>query len=314
MMTREDLSKIFQPKEHIDIILDTDTFNEIDDQFAIAYLLQNRDRIHIKGFTVAPFAPIHNKRVKDVAESIVASHNEICKVLDLGNASELKPFVFDGGPVFMKDEQTPVESAAADFIIEASKAYNAENRLYVVAIGAITNVASALLKDETLKDRIALVWLGGSAHFWWRNREFNMYQDYAAARVVLQADLPFAQIPCQGVVSEFITTQEQMEYWLTNKNPLCDYLLEYGMDIIQSFVHSKSWGKCLWDVTAIGFLLNDKERFMHTQIVKRRLPKYEGNEYEKEPLDKDMVYVCEIKRDPLMYDLYTKLGKNEATH
>ena len=26
-----------------DVVLDTDTFNEVDDQFALAYLLRNRD-------------------------------------------------------------------------------------------------------------------------------------------------------------------------------------------------------------------------------------------------------------------------------
>ena len=308
-MTAEKLIEIFSPKQTIDLILDTDTYNEIDDQFAIAYLLQYRDRLKIKGFTVAPFAPIHNKKVKDTAESIIASHKEIETVLNLAGAEDLKDKINDGCASFMIDEKTPVESDAVNFIIEASKEYSSENRLYIVAIGAITNVASALLKDETLKDRIAIVWLGGSAHGWWRNREFNMYQDYAAARVVLNSSAPFAQLPCQGVVSEFITTRHEMEYWLSNKNAVCDYLLNYSLSMIKHFVHSEAWGKCLWDVTAIGFLLNDNNRFMHTQIAKRRLPEYEGNKYEAQPLDLDMVYVCEIKRDVLMYDLFTKIGK-----
>ena len=54
------------PEENVDIILDTDTFNELDDQFAIAYLLHYTDRINLKGFTVAP---IENKKlVKTISE------------------------------------------------------------------------------------------------------------------------------------------------------------------------------------------------------------------------------------------------------
>ena len=35
--------------------------------------------------------------------------------------------------------------------------------LYVVAIGAITNVASALLTEPALAGKIVVVWLGGHA-------------------------------------------------------------------------------------------------------------------------------------------------------
>ena len=306
---KKSLAELFAPRASVDIILDTDTYNEIDDQFAIAYLLKNRERIAIKGFTVAPFAPIHNKRVDSVAEGVEASKKEIETVLTLGGANDLLPLVKCGATAFMQNEQTPVESEAAEFIIRTSMGYTAENPLFVVAIGAITNVASALLMDADLKNRIAVIWLGGSAYGWWRNREFNMYQDIAAARVVMGSEVPFAQLPCQGVVSEFITTKHEMEHWLTGKNPMCDYLLSHSMEMMPHFVHSEAWGKCLWDVTAIGFLLNDSSRFMRTQTVKVRLPQYGADAYEEASTEKEVFYVCEIRRDALMYDLYTRLGQ-----
>ena len=37
------------------IILDTDLFNEADDQFALAYILKNRDIFDLQAVTISPF-------------------------------------------------------------------------------------------------------------------------------------------------------------------------------------------------------------------------------------------------------------------
>ena len=99
-----------------------------------------------------------------------------------------------------------------------------EQPLYVIAIGAITNVASAILLEPKIIEKIVLVWLGGNAHDWTDNKEFNLYQDVAAARVVFGCGVPLVQLPCAGVVSGFRTTGPELEYWLRGKNKLCDYL------------------------------------------------------------------------------------------
>ena len=47
-MTCEDSLPIYNcPTKPVDIILDTDTYNEIDDQYAIAYTLANCDKINV---------------------------------------------------------------------------------------------------------------------------------------------------------------------------------------------------------------------------------------------------------------------------
>ena len=55
----------------------------------------------------------------------------------------------------------------------------------MVSIGAITNVASAILLNPEIRERIVVVWLGGHARICADTKEFNMYQDYAATRVVI---------------------------------------------------------------------------------------------------------------------------------
>ena len=81
-----------------------------------------------------------------------------------------------------------------------------DDPLYVVAIGAITNVASALLTEPALAGKIVVVWLGGHALTWPDTREFNLRQDVPAARVVLDCGVPLVLVPCMGVTSHLQTS------------------------------------------------------------------------------------------------------------
>ena len=89
------------------------------------------------------------------------SYQEIHKVVDLVGAPEMKNRIFRGSTAYLPDEKTPVESPAARDLVERALAHSPENPLYVVAIGAITNVASALLMEPRIVDRVVIVWLGG---------------------------------------------------------------------------------------------------------------------------------------------------------
>ena len=291
-----------------DIILDSDVFNEIDDQFAIAYMVKNQDRLNIKGITIAPFSPIHNKKVSNESESIDRSYDEAIHTLDLLGALELKNKVYKGSRRFLKDEEDTIESEAVDFIINESKNYNKDNRLTIVAIGAITNIASAINKDESIVDRINLVWLGGSSYDYFINREFNMYQDIAAARVSLLKAKNITILPCQGVVSHFLTTKYELDHFIKGKNKLCDFLYD---NVVNWMDKNKSqlptWSKVIWDVCAIAYLLNDNNRFMIVKQRKLRIPNYDKCTYSDE-LDKEINYVYEIKRDPLFLDLFNKIS------
>ena len=43
------------PAGKVDAVLDTDAYNEIDDQFAIAYMLRSDEKINVKEIYAAPF-------------------------------------------------------------------------------------------------------------------------------------------------------------------------------------------------------------------------------------------------------------------
>lgn len=62
---------------------------------------------------------------------------------------------------FLDSEETPAVSALAEHLCSLAMEYTKEDPLYVIAIAACTNIASALLMKPEIKDRIFVVWLGG---------------------------------------------------------------------------------------------------------------------------------------------------------
>ncbi len=301
---KENLADIFNKTGKLPVIIDTDTYNEIDDYFALAYALGRTDKLEIKGITVAPF---FNERCQTIEEGISLSRREVERVLSLTNT---RCPVRCGGARYLPDEYVPVESDAADFIVQTAKDYDEKNRLYVVAIGAITNVASALLKDKTLRDRIAVVWLGGNAFHEEKNDEFNLRQDIAGARVLFSSRVPLLQVPCMGVVSAFYTGKQELTHFLKGKNAISDYLLERTVRVAEEESKVPTWSRVIWDVVAVGALLNENGRFMQLAEKRRRLPAYGDFSYGEETA-LPMLYVERVCRDELLYDLFTTLGKFE---
>ncbi len=300
-MTHEQrIKNLSVPMGRVDVVLDTDAYNEIDDQFAIAYLLRNSDKLNTRAIYAAPF---HNSRSTSAGEGMEKSYDEIFKLLELMN---IKKTVFRGSDRFLVDEKTPVISDAAHDLAAKAEEYSPQNPLYVVAIGAITNVASAVLLNPKVAENCVLVWLGGHALHLDDTREFNMVQDIAASRVVMSCGMPFVQLPCGGVVDVFTVSKPELEYWLVDKNPLADYLAKNTIEEADSYAKGLPWTRVIWDVTAVAWLLNDNNRFMKSRIIKTSLSSYEGK-YEEYAEGDDMCYVYHIDRDRLMKDLFDKI-------
>ena len=301
MLTMEQRIKNLEcPAGQVDMVIDTDAYNEIDDQFAIAYALKATQKLHVKALYAAPF---FNDRSTGPADGMERSYQEILKLLRL---SGLEYPVYRGSDRYLTDEKTPVESDAARHMVELAKQYSPAQPLYVVAIGAITNVASALLMDPSIADNIVVVWLGGNGLEWHDNREFNCMQDVASARVVYGSGAPLVILPCVGVVSAFTTTEPELNYWLKGKNALCDYLVEHTVEAANEYAKGKVWSRVIWDVTAVGWLLNDGHRLMLDKLIPTPVPEYDHC-YAHDPRRPLCRYVYHINRDALLADLFAHI-------
>lgn len=296
------LRRLQRPQGSIDVVLDTDTYNEIDDQFALAYLIKNAQKLNLQAIYAAPFC---NNKADSPAEGMRKSYTEIRHILTLMEREDLLERVHAGSEGYLPDEHTPVRSDAASHLAQLAMRYTPEKPLYVVAIAAITNVASALLLKPEIRDRIVLVWLGGHALHWHDNHEFNLFQDIAAARVVLGCGAAVVLVPCMGVVDAFATTAAELRENLQGKNKLCDYLCNYTISECSQGARARCWSKPIWDVTAVGWLLD--ARFMQDEIIPSPIPEYD-HRWGQDRRRHVIRYVYHINRDALFTDLMDKLS------
>lgn len=294
------IKNLQQPQGKVDVVLDTDTYNEIDDQFAVAYMLSYGEKLNVKALYAAPF---YNSHSDSPADGMERSYQEILHLLELMKREDLKSVVFRGSTQYLEDETTPVKSAAAEHLCQLAMNYTAENPLYVVAIGAITNVASAILMRPEIVDRIVVVWLGGHALNWPDTNEFNMMQDVAAARVIFGCGAPLVQLPCMGVVSAFTISETELNYWLKGKNALCDYLVQHTIDEV-TYAVGKPWTRVIWDVTAVAWLTGN---FTKSILIPSPIPEYDHH-YGSDPTRHMINYVYHVERDKLVQDLFERLS------
>lgn len=295
------IRRLEPPTGIVDAVLDTDAYNEIDDQFAISYLMKSPDRLRLKAIYAAPF---HNDKSSGPADGMEKSYQEVLKLLRLMGREDYSSSVLRGSAAYLPSETEPVVSDAARDLAERAMGYTEESPLYVVAIGAITNVASALLLNPAIRDRIVIVWLGGNALEWPNNLEFNLHQDIAAARVIFGCGAAVVQLPCMGVVSSFTVSGPELEHWLRGKNPLCDYLADNTIQEAESQSPYRTWTRIIWDVTAAAWLMGGE--FLDSRLEPSPIPEYDGH-YGFDRNRHFIRYVYHIRRDALLADLIDRL-------
>lgn len=297
------IRRLEKPKGRVDVVIDTDTYNEIDDQYALSYLIKSDEKLDLKAIYAAPF---FNEKSTGPADGMEKSYREIMNVLTLLEREDLKEHVYRGSTEYLPSETEPVISDAAKDLAERAMNYTEEHPLYVVAIAAITNVASALLLNPDIKNRIVLIWLGGNATNWPDSKEFNLYQDVAGARIVFGCGVPLVQLPCMGVVSAFTTSGPELEYHLRGKNKLCDYLVNVTTTEAVACNGGPVWTRPIWDVTAVAWLLDGD--FEEDCLIHSPIPEYD-NRYAFDDNRHFIKYVYHIKRDKLFADLFAKLSR-----
>lgn len=245
MTESERIYKLENRPAKVRMVLDTDTKNEVDDQFALTYasLLSDEGTVSLEAVYAAPFT---HRPAPSAGEGMEQSYEEILRILGLLGKNP-EGLAFRGSDRFMNG--TPVDSPAARDLIARAMKSTPDDPLYVVAIGAITNVASAIVMQPEIIDRIVVVWLGGTATDEAFANEYNLEQDPDASRIVLDCGVPFVQLPCRGVVDGFRTTLSELERFIDGKTPIGSYLTS----LIREADNGRAYSRIIWDVTAVGF-------------------------------------------------------------
>ncbi|MCW5963129.1 MAG: nucleoside hydrolase [Bryobacterales bacterium] len=295
--------RLSPPASKVQAVLDTDTYNEIDDQFATAYALLSPQHMEMEAIYAAPFK---NERSTSAGDGMEKSYEEILRILARLNRKP-EGFAYRGSPEFMTGPGKPVDSAAArDLIAKAMKPRTAP--LYVLTIGAPTNVSSALLMEPAIRDRIVVVWLGGQPLNFSTAREFNLQQDLHSSRVLLDSGVALVVIPTRNVSEHLRTTVPEVNHHLKGKSPIADYLAtEYA-----AYTQWKSPGegfplsRVIWDISAIAWIIEAK--WIPSEIVPS--PALTDNYTWEKPAGRHPVrFATHANRDQVFNDLFRKLQK-----
>jgi purine nucleosidase len=199
-------------------------------------------------------------------EGMLRSFDEIVRVFELLRLPHAGR-VFRGSAGYLANEQTPLMSDAVQHLIATARATPAlddgtSEPLYVLAIGCVTNVASALLAAPDIAERIVVVWTAGfPSHAPQINFSLNLEQDMAASRVLFASGAALVYLPGFHVGAQLRLSLPEVAlhvqprgaigaalHQLYMHNPLADFA---GID-----VHAPGFSWVMWDLINVAWLLN----------------------------------------------------------
>ena len=280
--------------QKINVILDTDTYNECDDSFALAYMLKSQDIFNINAITIAPFS--HQSKNVNPKDSQELSYQEvlrICKWLDFDTTDKL----FKGSIDYLQNDYNEDNDAVLKIIELALK----NDKTYIMAIGAITNIALAIKKEPKIINKIEVIWLGGHSLLQKNNWEFNFRQDVKAVKLVFDSKVKLTIIPCQNVASNLRTSIFELKHYLNDKNSLCNYLINR---FYNDGYHGEQESRVLWDISVVAYMIN-KEWFKSLDISCPNIK--EDTTYELTTNNHKITMINYLDANKIYQDLFKKL-------
>ena len=198
--------------------VDADTANEVDDPYAI-YRALVAPELEVVGLSSMSW-----KSADDFAAGTRKSQRMNEEILALtGRAGAVSHPL--GALAPMPDERTPVDSPAARDIIAKAKETPDGTKLRVYVLGGYTNVASALLLDAGLKERIAVYLMGYKyADGRFTTDEFNAEGDLNAARYMLRSGVELHVMPA-NILGRFLWSRAAVDEHFKGRGGVRDYLV-----------------------------------------------------------------------------------------
>ncbi|MBQ7475105.1 MAG: nucleoside hydrolase [Clostridia bacterium] len=282
------------------VIVDSDTFNEMDDQYAIAYAIGS-DRMEVIGLNAAPF---HNDRSANFEDGMEKSYDEILRVLENIERPGYCP-VYKGSRTRIEDdpEHGPVDSPAARAIIEAAHKY--DETVYILTTGACTNVSSAVMLDPSIMEKICVIWLGGHCLDFQDLGEFNLAQDYAAGQILINSGVPLILLPaCDHGTSALVTRLPDMQ-GIKGDSRACVFFRETLPEEFNGDYYENGWERVIWDIAAPGVIAVPHGY----QFTIMAAPIFGDNyRYAFDKTRHKIIYMDKVDRDIVLADTFASIG------
>ena len=268
------------PEKKLRLLIDTDAANEIDDLYAVVLALAAPERFSIEGFVATHFA------AHSGPTSIERSYVQLLELLEIAGVAGKYTVKKGGHP--MQYVNTPSQSDGADLIIERAFCGNADDPLWVVGLGAATNLASALLIEPSISERVRYVFHSRS-HMTWPERsvQFNVKNDILSVRSLLESEVPLVWFDTGTYLTRSV---EETEANVAPLGKLGKYLHEFRFRNPYYMQDDKGF----FDLGDIAWMI--KPELCQTEIVKA--PTMDQTMYfDHNKTNGDMLRIYDINRE-----------------
>lgn len=224
------------------VVLDCDTANEVDDQFAIAHALGVP--LAVLGVISVHNTTAHGPGSRDMyqeeAERVVA----LC-------GSEVP--CIPGAERPMESREDLVPSAGLEFLVEEARL----GPLTIIATGPATDAASLLLAAPEVRENVRVVWLGGfgdeASYRLNRMGELNGRADIAAWRTLFEEPVDLLHVPTWPAPAKILVDPASFgEELRAVGRPIASYLAEILELWDAEYGDPPGSKKELWDLACVA--------------------------------------------------------------
>ena len=232
-------------KKKVRVILDTDAACEADDPFAIVHALMS-PKLVVKAIFAEQFGS---------KDSTKKSYDEIMTIL---KTMSLSVPTYMGVQGSLADVVEKELSPASLFLIEEATRED-EMPLFVLCMGAVTNIAQAILVCPEIVSKMTIIWIGGHEYGLEKPpfREFNAGNDIAAGNVVLSSGVNLWLIPSNVYCTMHIgiaEIQKKVSDCGEIGKHLFEELVQYNESDRADWTNGESWS--LGDSPSVGVAIN----------------------------------------------------------
>ncbi|HSH19823.1 MAG TPA: nucleoside hydrolase, partial [Draconibacterium sp.] len=285
------------------------------DQHALAYAFLNSDVFDVVGVTV------NNTRN---GNGIQGQYDEALRIIQMFNLENEIPLLKGAeksyAEIVNKIGQDQFDgSDAVDFIIE--KAMQAGNeKLVLVPIGKLTNIALAIKKEPKITDKVRVVWLGSNYP---DPGEYNLDNDTTSVNPVIESGVDFEMVTVRygqpGGTAAVNVTMEEVEQNLAGKGPKSKAEItgrhggtftcfgDYSVNLFEHIdMHGNPPTRSLFDMAAVAILKNPG----WAEKTEIPAPRLHGVEWIDQNENQNNIIIWEnFNRDAIINDFFELMDK-----
>jgi len=178
-----------------------------------------------------------------VASESAAHASELAdEVLSLMGRSGKVP-IYRGASAKLTAQGVPQPSTGADAIITEALREDSKLPLYVAVGGGLTEVASALIREPRIAQRMTLVWIGGDALPDGGTGETNFNIDsLAALHVFNRSEVPIWQVP-RAVYATCMVSASELEVYVAPHGRIGEWLFRQVAEAPRRFQNRLNTGE-----------------------------------------------------------------------